>query len=175
MAIPGGPRAAARSAEVIGRVRALAQPILAEEGLELVEVEFRREAAGWILRVYMDRPGGVSLDDCQRVSEQLGDHLDVEEVIDHPYSLEVSSAGLDRPLTQEEDFLRFAGKAARISTHEPLEGQRNFRGRLAGMAEGAVLVDLADGRQARIPRTLIARARLEIELDPPGRGGPTKQ
>jgi len=140
-----------------------------------VEVEFRREAAGWILRVYMDRPGGVSLDDCQRVSEQLGDHLDVEEVIDHPYSLEVSSAGLDRPLTQEEDFLRFAGKAARISTHEPLEGQRNFRGRLAGMAEGAVLVDLADGRQARIPRTLIARARLEIELDPPGRGGPTKQ
>jgi ribosome maturation factor RimP len=179
MTTPGGPRAAARSTEVIGRVRALAQPILAEAGLELVEVEFRREAGGWVLRLYMDRsggrPGGVSLDDCQRVSEELGDHLDVEEVIDHPYSLEVSSAGLDRPLTQEADFRRFAGKAARISLHEPLEGQRNFRGRLAGMAEGAVLLDLPDGRQARIPRTLIAKARLEIELEPPGRGGPRKR
>jgi ribosome maturation factor RimP len=179
MTTPGGPRAAARTAEVIGRVRALAEPILAEEGLELVEVEFRREAAGWILRLYMDRagdrPGGVSLDDCQRVSQELGDHLDVEGVIDHPYALEVSSAGLDRPLTREADFLRFAGKAARISTHEPVEGQRNFRGRLAGMAEGVVLVDLADGRQARIPRTLIAKARLEIELDPPGRRGPRKK
>jgi ribosome maturation factor RimP len=175
MTASGGPRASARTAEVIGRVRALAQPILGEEGLELVEVEFRREAVGWILRVYMDRPGGVSLGDCQRVSEQLGDHLDVEDVIGHPYSLEVSSAGLDRPLTQDADFLRFAGKAARISTHEPVEGQRNFRGRLAGMDEGAVLVNLADGRQARIPRALITRARLEIELDPPGRGGPARK
>jgi ribosome maturation factor RimP len=114
--------------------------------------------------VYLDRAGGVTLADCQRISEQLGDHLDVEDVIDHAYHLEVSSAGLDRPLTREADFLRFAGKAARISTAEPLAGQRHFRGRLVGLVEGAVLLDLPDGRRVAVPRGLIAKARLQIEL-----------
>ena len=153
-----------RTAEVVERVRTVAEPILADRRLELVEVEFRREARGWILRLYMDRSGGVTLEDCERVSRELGDHLDVEDVIDHPYHLEVSSPGLDRPLTRDADFLGFVGKTARITTHGAVEGQRNFRGRLAGLAEGAVLLDLADGRQVRIPRGLIAKARLEIEL-----------
>jgi ribosome maturation factor RimP len=152
------------TAEIVERVRALAEPILTDRGLELVEVEFQREARGWILRLYIDRPGGVILDDCQKVSEELGDHLDVADVIDFPYHLEVSSPGLDRPLTRDADFVAFAGKAARITTREPIEGQRNFRGRLAGLVDGAVLLDLADGRQVRIPRGLIAKARLEIEL-----------
>jgi len=153
-----------RTAETVERVRALAEPILTDRGLELVEVEFQRETRGWILRLYIDRSGGVTLDDCQKVSQELGDHLDVADVIDHPYDLEVSSAGLDRPLTRDADFVRFAGKAARIVTRDPIQGQRNFRGRLAGLADGAVLLDLADGRQVRIPRGLIAKARLEIEL-----------
>jgi ribosome maturation factor RimP len=145
-------------------VRSLAQPILTDRGLELVDVEFRRESRGWILRLYLDRPGGVTMNDCQRVSEELGDHLDVEGLIDHPYHLEVSSAGLDRPLTRDGDFVRFAGKTARISTREPVEGQRNFRGRLAGLAGDAVLLDLPDGRRVTIPRGLILKARLEVEL-----------
>lgn len=153
-----------RTAEIVERVRALAEPILSDRGLTLVEVEFRREARGWILRLYMDRPGGVTLDDCQHVSEELGDHLDVGDVIDHPYHLEVSSPGLDRPLTRDADFVGYVGKAARIVTRDPIEGQRNFRGRLAGLAEGAVLLDLADGRRVQIPRSLITKARLEIEL-----------
>ncbi len=153
-----------RAPEVVERVRALIEPILADHGLELVDVEFRREGHGWILRVYMDRDGGITLDDCQRISQELGDHLDVEDLIDYPYHLEVSSPGLDRPLTRDADFLHFAGKAARISTREALEGQRNFRGRLAGLEDGAVLLDLADGRRVRIPRGLITRARLAIEL-----------
>jgi ribosome maturation factor RimP len=156
-----GPRE--RAAETRERVRALAEPILADQGLELVDVEFRREARGWVLRLYMDRPGGVTLDDCQRVSEELGDHLDVENVIDHPYSLEVSSPGLDRPLTRDADFLAFAGKTAQISTHEAVGGQRNFRGRLAGLEDGAVLLDLTDGRRVAIPRHLIIKARLRGE------------
>jgi ribosome maturation factor RimP len=160
----GGSGVEQRPGEVVERVRSLAQPILTDRGLELVDVEFLRESQGWILRLYLDRPGGVTLDDCQRVSEELGDHLDVEEVIDQPYSLEVSSPGLDRPLTRESDFVAFAGKAARITTHEAIEGQRNFRGRLAGLVEGAVLLDLPDGRRVRIPRGLIAKARLEVEL-----------
>jgi ribosome maturation factor RimP len=160
----GGLGIGQRTAEILGRVRALAEPILADRGLTLVEVEFQREVRGWILRLYMDRPGGVTLDDCQKVSEELGDHLDVADVIDTPYHLEVSSPGLDRPLTRDADFVDYAGKAARITTREPIEGQRNFRGRLAGLADGVVLLNLADGRQARIPRGLIAKARLEIEL-----------
>jgi len=153
-----------RTVEVVERVRSLAEPILIDRGLELVDVEFQRETQGWILRLYIDRLGGVTLEDCQKVSEELGDHLDVADVIDHPYSLEVSSPGLDRPLTRDADFVRYAGKPARIVTHEPIEGQRNFRGRLAGLVDGAVLLALADGRQVRIPRDLMAKARLEIEL-----------
>lgn len=160
----GGAGPSQGTSELVERIRALARPIVADEGLELLEVEFRREAHGWILRLYLDKAGGVTLDDCQRVSEQLGDHLDVEDLIDHPYHLEVSSAGLDRPLTRDADFLGFIGKAARISTREDVDGRRNFSGRLAGLADGAVLLDMADGRRVAIPRGLITRARLEIEL-----------
>jgi ribosome maturation factor RimP len=160
----GGSGIGQRPVAVVERVRSLAQPILTDRGMELVDVEFRRESRGWILRLYVDRAGGVTVDDCQRVSEELGDHLDVEDLIDHPYSLEVSSPGLDRPLTRESDFVAFAGKAARITTHEAIGGQRNFRGRLAGLVAGAVLLDLPDGRRVRIPRTFIAKARLEVEL-----------
>jgi len=153
-----------RAAEIVERIRSLAEPILTDRGLELVDVEFQREGRGWTLRLYMDRAGGVRLDDCQQVSEELGDHLAVADIIPHAYTLEVSSPGLDRPLTREADFLRFAGKAARITTREAIQGQRNFHGRLAGLADGEVLLDVAEGRQVRIPRGLIARARLEIEL-----------
>ncbi|HSB70792.1 MAG TPA: ribosome maturation factor RimP [Candidatus Methylomirabilis sp.] len=161
---PGSAGGSKTATEVVGRVRDLAQPILTDLGLELIQVEFRREAQGWVLRLYMDRPGGVTLQDCQRVSEELGDHLDVEDLVDHPYHLEVSSPGLDRPLTRDADFLAFAGKAVRVTTSEAVEGQRNFRGRLAGLAEGAVLLDLPDGRRVAIPRGLIARARLQPQL-----------
>jgi ribosome maturation factor RimP len=112
----------------------------------------------------MDRPGGVTLDDCQRVSEELGDHLDVEDFVGYPYHLEVSSPGLDRPLTRDQDFVRFAGQEARVSTREDLQGRRNFRGRLAGLQDGAVLLDLPDGQRVLIPRELILRARLQPDL-----------
>ncbi len=164
MAAGGGGDARHRTAEIVMRVRALAEPILADRGLELVEVEFQREAHGWVLRIYMDKAGGVTLEDCQGISEELGDHLDVEDLIDHAYHLEVSSPGLDRPLTREADFLSFVGKAARISTREAIGGQRNFRGRLAGLRDGAVLLDLDDGRRVEIARGLIAKARLQPDI-----------
>jgi ribosome maturation factor RimP len=152
------------AAEIAARFRAVAEPILDDLGLELVDAEFRREAQGWVLRLYMDRPGGVTLDDCQRVSEELGVHLDVEDFIGYPYHLEVSSPGLDRPLTRDQDFVRFAGQEARVSTREALQGRRNFRGRLAGLQDGAVLLDLPDGQRVVIPRELILRARLQPDL-----------
>jgi ribosome maturation factor RimP len=164
MATRGGGDATRRTAEIVACVRALAEPILADAGLELVEVEFQREAHGWVLRLYMDKAGGVTLEDCQRISEEVGDHLDVENLIDHAYHLEVSSPGLDRPLTRDADFLLFAGKTARITTREAVGGQRNFRGRLAGLRDGTVLLDLDDGRRVAIPRGLIAKARLHPEF-----------
>jgi len=152
------------SSELIRRVRALAQPLVEAEGLELVGVEFQRERRGWVLRLYIDKEGGVTLADCEGVSHQLGDLLDVQDLIGHPYTLEVSSPGLDRPLTKEEDFIRFAGRLARVTTVQPLEGRRRFLGRLRGVREGQVLLEKGDGSVVAIPWGAIAKARLEIEL-----------
>lgn len=153
-----------RHGALVERVWALAEPIAREEGLELVDVEFQREARGWVLRVLLERGTGVTLDDCRRVSEQLGDVLDVEDLIEHPYALEVSSPGLDRPLVSEADFVRFAGRRVRVVTREPVEGQRRFRGRLRGLEGAAVVLEREDGVRVAIPRAAIARARLEVEL-----------
>jgi len=163
MARPKHPGTSPHAAEIAARFRTLAEPILTDLGLELVDAEFRRETHGWVLRLYMDKPGGVTLDDCQRVSEELGDHLDVEDFVGYPYHLEVSSPGLDRPLTRDQDFVRFLGQEARVSTREDLQGRHNFRGRLAGLQDGAVLLDLPDGQRVAIPRELILRAKLQPE------------
>jgi ribosome maturation factor RimP len=145
---------------VVERVRAIALPLLAERALELVDVEFRREAGGWVLRLYVDKRGGVTLGDCQRVSEELSDLLDVEDLVDHPYSLEVSSPGLNRPLAREADFLRFAGQRANVTTVQAIAGQRRFLGVLRGFEGGCVLLEREDGVIVSIPRGLIAKARL---------------
>lgn len=145
---------------VVERVRLVALPLLKELGVDLVDVEFQREAGGWILRVYLDKSGGVTLGDCQRVSEELSDLLDVENLIDHPYSLEVSSPGLNRPLTQETDFLRFVGQRARVSTSQAIAGQRRFLGILRGYEGGRVMLEREDGTVVFIPHALISKARL---------------
>jgi len=142
------------------RVTAIALPLLQELGLELVHVEFRREAGGWILRLYVDKQGGVTLGDCQRVSEELSDLLDIEDLVDHPYSLEVSSPGLNRPLGREADFLRFVGKRARVITAQAIGGQRRFLGTLKGYEEGRVVLEREDGTMVLIPHSLISQARL---------------
>ena len=147
--------------EVVERVRTIAIPLFIELGLELVDVEFRREANGWILRLYIDKLGGVVLGDCQRVSEELSDLLDIEDLIGHPYSLEVSSPGLYRPLRLESDFLRFVGQRARISTSSAVAGQRRFLGILRGYEEERILLEREDGTIALIPYALIVKSRLD--------------
>ena len=148
---------------VIEKVRALALPVVQVQGMELVDVEFRREARGWVLRLYLDKGGGVTLEDCREVSDQISDLLDVEGLIDHPYHLEVSSPGLDRPLKTPEDYVRFAGRLARIQTAAPIGGQRRFHGRVEGYREGSVILQ-AQGSTLRIPFEAIVKARLEVEL-----------
>ena len=150
--------------EVVERVKSIALPLFTELGLELVEVEFRRETGGWILRLYLDKSGGVTLMDCQRVSEELSDLLDVENLIDHPYTLEVSSPGLNRPLSRESDFLRFVGQRARVNTSEAIAGQRRFLGVLKGYEEGRIVLEREDGAIVLIPYALISKARLDPVL-----------
>jgi ribosome maturation factor RimP len=154
-----------RDRHVVERVRAVAAPLVEGEGCELVDVQYRREGGGWILRVFLDKRAGVTLDDCQRVGQQLGDLLDVEDPIEHPYTLEVSSPGLQRPLVSEADFARFAGRLVRVQTEAPVEGQRRFRGRLLGIAGGLVRLEVEGGRHVEIPHAGVARANLVVEWD----------
>lgn len=149
--------------DLIERIKALALPVVESEGLELVDVEFQRERGGWVLRLYIDKKGGVSLADCETVSAQLGNILDVEDLIDHPYNLEVSSPGLNRPLKGEADFIRFAGRLVLMTTSQPVGGRSQFVGRLLGLKGGNVIIEEA-GSSTTIPYALIAKARLEGEF-----------
>jgi ribosome maturation factor RimP len=135
-------------------------------GCELLGVQLSRGPRQSQLRIYIDRPEGVSLEDCERVSHQVSGILDVEDPIEGQYSLEVSSPGADRPLFLEEHFRRFAGHQVRLRLAVPLEGRRNLTGRLEGMDDGEVLVAL-EGRQWRLPLEQIAQARLVPELSGP--------
>lgn len=152
-------------AEVQVKIRELLDPILGSLGLALWDLEFRKEGPRWLLRVYIDREmGGVSLDDCETVSRDLGAALDVEDIIPHAYTLEVSSPGLDRTLTKPEHFSRFIGQPVRIKTYQAVDGQKVFRGTLRGMAEGAVTLETESGMVLAIPLADIARASLEVEF-----------
>ncbi|HEX9428175.1 MAG TPA: ribosome maturation factor RimP [Candidatus Polarisedimenticolia bacterium] len=152
------------ASEALERIRAIATPILEFAGMELVHLEMKRDAGGWILRLYIDKEAGVTLDDCSRISRQLSAQLDLEDPIPQRYTLEVSSPGLDRPLVTEKDFSRFAGRRVRLSTLTAVDGQRNFTGRLVGFVDGSVRLALEGDREVAIARDNVAKARLEIEL-----------
>ncbi|HHW76698.1 MAG TPA: ribosome maturation factor RimP [Xanthomonadaceae bacterium] len=133
-------------------------------GYELVGVEFHTRSVNPLLRVYIDSESGITLDDCQRVSHQLGGVLDVEDPISGPYTLEISSPGLDRPLFEARHFDRFAGAQARLQLREPLDGRRKLMGRLLGMRDGDVAIVDSEGREWRVPLERIEKARLVPEL-----------
>ena len=155
------------------RARRLLEPILARDGLELVEVEWLRLSGRWTLRVFIDRMGGVSIEDCQAASHTVEPVLDVEDFIEPAYDLEVSSPGLDRPLRKPQDFERYAGQRVHVKSFAPVPdtaaGQpprKHWTGTLRGFREGAVELDV-DGVVHRIPPDRIAKAHLEcdVELD----------
>lgn len=149
--------------DVLAVVTPMAEEAAAGLGLEVVDVEYRREGGGWVLRVFIDKPGGVTLDDCQAVSHALGQRLDEADPIPNRYSLEVSSPGIERPLKRPADFERFAGLRVQIRTFAPLDGRRNFKGELVGLVEGAVVVRTDTG-QVAIPQDMVARANLVAEF-----------
>jgi ribosome maturation factor RimP len=145
--------------KVAGLVRSLAEPLCASEGLELVHVEFQREANGRVLRLYIDKPGGINLDDCAGVSRQMGDILDVNLEEIGPYSLEVTSPGSERPLAKHEDFERFKGNRVKIKTSRPYNGQKNFTGILIGISGEQVNLQIGE-EDIVIPYQDISKARL---------------
>ena len=150
---------AAKDKHVVEEVRRVAESLCSALGMELVFVQYGREAGGRVLRLYIDKPEGINLDDCALVSRELGDMLDVylEEV--GPYRLEVSSPGADRPLGRASDYERFIGQTARIRTTQPINGQKNFKGVLVGLRDGQVHLTCADGEK-QISLAQIAIARL---------------
>ena len=151
--------------QALDKVRAIVREIVDFEGMEMVHLEMKSEPGGSFLRLYIDKEGGVTLDDCSRISRQLSAQLDADDPIPRRYTLEVSSPGLDRPLHSESDFKRFAGQTIRLSTNAPIAGRRNYRGRLLGLIDGAVHLTLDEGGEIAIPRDQVAKARLQGEID----------
>lgn len=150
--------------EIVDRVRQLADSLLTQGGLELVEVEFRREARGWVLRLYVDKEGGITVDDCAEVSREMGRILDVEDFISDPYMLEVSSPGLTRFLRNERDFMKYLNRRVKVTTREPIGNRRQWKGRIRGVEGDRVELEV-DGELFQIPLSNVAKANLEMELD----------
>jgi ribosome maturation factor RimP len=150
--------------EVVERVRSLVEPITQETNFELVDIEYLSEQGKWILRVYLDREGGITLDDCARLSGEIGDLIDVKDVIEHNYVLEVSSPGLSRPLKKEKDFLSAIGKKIKLKTTVAVEGRRNFTGHLRGLRDGKLDMQTEDG-QISLSLQDVEKANLVYEFD----------
>lgn len=156
---------------IADRARALLEPVLQRDGYELVEVEWSRGGGRWTLRLFIDREGGVGIDDCQNVSRTVEPMLDVEDFIEPAYDLEVSSPGLDRPLRKPEHFVRWAGQRVVVKAYGPLAdtapgspARKSWTGVLRGFEDRSVLVDV-DGTLHRIPHERIAKAHLEYDVE----------
>ena len=150
---------------IANQVLDLAEPLLHEFGFEMVDVEFQFERGRWILRIFIDKDGGVTVDDCAHVSRELGDLIDAENIIDYPHVLEISSPGLNRPLRKERDFVRSIGKVVRLRMARPINRRRNFTGRLANVRQGMISLLVDDNNLVELPLKEIDKARLKYEFN----------
>lgn len=142
-------------------VEELLQPYFAENGFELVDVEYVKEGSNWFLRVFVDKEGGIDIDDCGRISEFLSDRLDEKDPIPTAYFLEVSSPGAERPLKKVQDYHKAVGEHVFVTTYEPVEGLKEFEGLLQSFDEETVVVEVGK-KTYRIPFSKVASARLAI-------------
>lgn len=150
------------SERIIEAIEGFARTLLPTMGLELVEVQFRKEGHGWVLRVLIDCDEGVSVDHCASVSREISDFLDVEDLIEQAYHLEISSPGLERPLRSVADFEKFTGKKARVRLHEAVNGQKVFVGNIKDVAGDIVKLACDDGSVVSFSFEQINKARLSI-------------
>ena len=148
----------------IATLRQAVEPLLAADGMGLVDLQWSRRGRHWVLTLFIEHEGGVTLDDCARISRQVAERIEVDNLIDHAYTLEVSSPGLDRPLRTLADFERFHEHLVRIVTTIPIQGRSTIVGRLKGVEGESVLVEAKRLGMVPIPVTQIKHARLEIEF-----------
>jgi ribosome maturation factor RimP len=145
--------------DIVAKAWELAEPLCLSEGMELIHVEFQRESGGRILRLYIDKPGGITVDDCATVSAQLGDILDIKLDTEFPYTLEVSSPGIERPLSRFSDFKKLTGNTVKIKTAYPINNQKNFKGILRGVLDENIALQ-TETETVIIPFRDIAKAKL---------------
>jgi ribosome maturation factor RimP len=150
---------------IAARVQVLAEQVAIDNGLELVHAEVAGPDNKPIVRVYIDKPQGVTHEDCSAVSTHLGTILDVEDFIHASYTLEVSSPGLERGLYKRADYERFVGSNAKLKTRQPIDGQRNFRGRLLGIEGDEVIFEDRTNGRVRVPLEIITKAKLEVSVE----------
>lgn len=142
----------------------LVKPITDTHSYELVDVEFLKEGTNWYLRVYIDKPGGITIDDCQTVSESLSDVLDKEDPIEQTYFLEVSSPGLERPLKKERDFEKYKGETVEVKLFEAVEGKKIFEGELIGLIDGRVAIRTDKNEELFFDKDRIALVKRVIKF-----------
>lgn len=151
--------------EVIERIRELLEPIANERKFYIVDITYRREGGKLALRILADKEGGITMDDCTGLSNELSELLDRKNIIEEQYVLEVSSPGLDRKLNKDEDFAWAVGRRIKVTTYAPLDGKNVFVGVLAGLRDGTIVVSEKEGISTEIPRDKIASARLATEVN----------
>ena len=145
-----------------GVAQEIALPILDELGYELVDVEYKKEGAHWYLRLYIDKPGGVTIDDCQEASDRINTALDKHVTVNYDF-LEISSPGLDRPLKKDKDFVRYKGRKVDVKLYKAVNGSKNFTGELIGLIDGKIQISV-DGKIFEFKRDQVAIVRLAVEF-----------
>ena len=154
----------AKRDEYEAKVEAFLLPVMEENGFELVDVEYVKEAGTWYLRAYIDKEGGIAVDDCEVISRKLGEWLDKEDFIDESYILEVSSPGLGRPLKKEKDFIRSMGKDVDVRLYRQIDKQKEFTGALSAYDENTVTLTMEDGSKMVFEKPDIALIRLALDF-----------
>lgn len=159
-----GSYSVSRREDYESRTEELLEPIVAEAGFELVDVEYVKEAGTWYLRAYIDKPGGITVDDCEVISRRFSDILDEKDYIEDSYIFEVSSPGLGRPLKKEKDFQRSLGEDVEIRTYRPIDGQKEFEGVLKAFDKNTVTIAYEEDAQQIFNRSEIALIRLALDF-----------
>lgn len=150
------------------KILRLVEPVIESEGMELIDVECLKMKSRWLVKIYIDKEEGITLNDCSQISSEVGDLLDINEVPPGPYTLEVSSPGLNRPLVREKDFIKYRGCEIRVKVRDVLDGKKNFHGKLVDLLDEdgrKVLVIDEKGKMYHIPRETVVKANLEYDIE----------
>ncbi|MGA1869500.1 MAG: ribosome maturation factor RimP [bacterium] len=149
--------------EIISKIREVVEPIIEDEGMELVDLQYRRENVGYVLRLFIDHEGGVTIDECALISKEVDKSIEKMNILQGSYTLEVSSPGLNRPLTKEADFRRFTGHLIKVRTYSPIDERKSFKGILLSCHDNLIEIEY-ENHTTQIPLDKIAKAHLEYEF-----------